>query len=586
HIDRLNYFASDGCMMLDAQTKRNLELISSMQSGRQEGTLIQILDLTNTPMGGRLLRQWLLRPLCDIVEIKKRLDAVEGFAISDFLRGRMQETLQSVGDMERMAARVSTGRATPREMVALRTTLACIPEIKNILADETVSSIKAVAGRLTLCEEVTSLVAEALVDEPPAQLAEGGYIRPGYNEELDELREISKSGKDWIVKLQQEESERTGIPSLKVGFNRVFGYYLEVTNVHKDKVPDDFIRKQTLVSAERYITPKLKEYEEKILTAQERINHIETSLYQEIRERVALHTAALQMNARLLAMLDCFVCLGEVAVQHKYTRPEIHEGRGIEIVDGRHPVVEKTLPVGEAFNANSIYLDPEERQILIITGPNMAGKSVVLRQTGLIILLAQVGAFVPAEKATIGVVDRIFTRVGASDNLASGESTFLVEMNEAANILNNATPRSLILLDEVGRGTSTFDGLSIAWALVEYLHENEKVAAQTLFATHYHELNELKDRYGRIVNLRVQVKEHKGKVVFLRKLILGGADHSYGIEVARMAGLPKPLIERAQEVLQHLESQQLEIHGGAGKEDGGKEDKNNLPTGVQTGGGF
>lgn len=563
HIDRVNYFASDTFMMLDAQTRRNLELVSTMQSGQQEGSLIQILDMTRTPMGARLMRKWLVRPLRDLKQIQRRLDAVSGFVTSDFLRGRMQETLQTVGDMERMAARISTGRATPREMVALKSTLAAIPQIKSILADESVEAIKSITAQLTPCNEVTQLVHEALVDEPPAQIGDGGYIRPGYHEELDELRTIAKSGRDWIVKLQQEESERTGIPSLKVGFNKVFGYYLEVTNAHKDKVPDDFIRKQTLVNAERYITPKLKEYEEKILTAQERITHIETSLFQEIREQVAMHTASLQANARLLAMLDCLVSLAEVAVQHKYTRPEVHDGLGIEIVEGRHPVVEKTLPVGEPFIANSVSLDPESQQILIITGPNMAGKSVVLRQTGLIVLLAQVGAYVPAEKATIGIVDRIFTRVGASDNLASGESTFLVEMNEAANILNNATPRSLILLDEVGRGTSTFDGLSIAWALVEYLHETERVAAQTLFATHYHELNELKDRYGRIVNLRVQVKEHNGKVVFLRKLIPGGADHSYGIEVARMAGLPSPLIARAQEVLKHLESQQLEIHGGS-----------------------
>ncbi len=566
HIDRVNYFASDTFMMLDAQTRRNLELVAAMQSGQQEGSLIQILDMTRTPMGARLLRKWLVRPLRDLKQIHRRLDAVSGFVTSDFLRGRMQETLQTVGDMERMAARISTGRATPREMVALKTTLAAIPEVKAILADETIEAIKSITAQLTPCDEVTALVGEALVDEPPAQLADGGYIRPGYHEELDELRTIAKSGRDWIVKLQQEESERTGIPSLKVGFNKVFGYYLEVTNAHKDKVPEDFIRKQTLVNAERYITPKLKEYEEKILTAQERITHIESSLFQEIREQVAMHTASLQTNARLLAMLDCLVSLAEVAVQHKYTRPDVHDGRGIEIVEGRHPVVEKTLPVGEPFIANSVSLDPEAQQILIITGPNMAGKSVVLRQTGLIVLLAQVGSYVPAESATIGIVDRIFTRVGASDNLASGESTFLVEMNEAANILNNATPRSLILLDEVGRGTSTFDGLSIAWALVEFLHETERVAAQTLFATHYHELNELKDRYGRIVNLRVQVKEHNGKVVFLRKLIPGGADHSYGIEVARMAGLPAPLIARAQEVLKHLESQQLEIHGGEARE--------------------
>ncbi len=565
HIDRVNYFASADFMALDAQTKRNLELIASMQSGRQEGSLIQILDQTRTPMGARLLRKWLLRPLRDLDQIQKRLDAVEGFATSDFLRGQMQQLLGGVGDLERMAARVSTARATPRELVSLKTTLQSIPEIKSTLKDESISAIKMVVDRLTLCKEVTDLVQEAIVDEPQANLKDGGFIRPGYNDELDELRKISKSGKDWIVQLQQDESVRTGIPSLKVGFNKVFGYYLEVTNAHKDKVPEDFIRKQTLVNAERYITPKLKEYEEKILTAQERIGHIESTLFQEIRERVAVHTAALQMNARLLAMLDCFVSMAEVAIQHKYTRPVVHEGRGIDIVEGRHPVVEKSLPVGEPFIANSITLDPESQQILIITGPNMAGKSVVLRQTGLIVLLAQVGAFVPAEKATIGLVDRVFTRVGASDNLASGESTFLVEMNEAANILNNATPDSLILLDEVGRGTSTFDGLSIAWALVEYLHENERIAAQTLFATHYHELNELKDRYERILNLRVQVKEHNGKVIFLRKLVSGGADHSYGIEVARMAGLPKALIQRAQEVLKHLESQQLEIHEGGDK---------------------
>ncbi len=581
HIDKVNYFASNEFMALDAQTKRNLELISSMQSGRQEGSLIQILDLTRTPMGARLLRKWLLRPLRSIDQIQKRLDAVEGFFTSDFLRGRMQETLQSVGDLERMAARVSTGRATPRELVMLKNTLQSIPQVKSILKEESVSAIRAVVDRLTLCEDVTTLVGTALADEPPAQFADGGYIREGYNTELDELRKISKSGKDWIARMQQEESERTGIPSLKVGFNKVFGYYLEVTNAHKDKVPEDFIRKQTLVNAERYITPKLKEYEEKILTAQERITYIESSLFQEIREQVAVHTAALQMNAQLLAMLDCFVCLAEVAIQNNYTRPDVHEGSGIEIVEGRHSVVEKMLPVGEPFIANSISLNPEDRQILIITGPNMAGKSVVLRQTGLIVLLAQVGGYVPAEKASIGIVDRIFTRVGASDNLASGESTFLVEMNEAANILNNATPQSLVLLDEIGRGTSTFDGLSIAWALVEYLHENESVAAQTLFATHYHELNELADRYDRIVNLRVQVKEHNGKVVFLRKLIPGGADHSYGIEVARMAGLPAPLIERAKEVLSHLESQQLEMHDGESQANG-----KSRPSKVQAGAGM
>ena len=562
HLAKVNYYASDRFMALDPQTKRNLELVASMHSGRQEGSLVGILDFTQTPMGARLLRKWLLRPLRDVNQINKRGDAVEAFVTSDFLRGRLREALKPVGDLERLAAKVSTGRASPRDLVSLRHALEAIPVIQGIIGDDGLRSLKDIAGNMTGCEEVVRTIQRAIVDEPPAQISDGGYIRDGFNVELDELRGITKSGKNWIAQLQKEEAERTGITSLKVGFNRVFGYYLEVTHAHKDKVPDDFIRKQTLVNAERYITPKLKEYEERVLTAEERIGHLESTLFGEIRDAVAMHTEALQLNATMLAMLDCFGSLAEAAIQHKYTRPRVHDGTGIEIVEGRHPVVEKTLEAGDPFIANSISLDPQERQIMIITGPNMAGKSVVLRQTGLIVLLAQVGAFVPAEKADIGVVDRIFTRVGASDNLASGESTFLVEMNEAANILNNATNASLILLDEVGRGTSTFDGLSIAWALAEYLHEQEGVAAQTLFATHYHELNEMANRYHRIVNMRVQVKEHNGKVVFLRKLVPGGADHSYGIEVARMAGLPAQLIARAQEVLRHLEAQQLEMHSG------------------------
>ena len=566
HLAKINYYASDQFMALDPQTKRNLELITSMQSGRQEGSLVEILDHTQTPMGARLLRKWLLRPLRDVAQINRRLDAVEAFTTSDFLRGRLREALQPVGDMERLAAKVSTGRATPRDLVSLRHSLEAVPVVQAILNDDGTPALNALASNLTGCEEVVTIIAEAIVDEPPAQLTEGGYIRDGFNEELDELRRITKSGKNWIAKLQKEEADRTGITSLKVGFNKVFGYYLEVTNAHKDKVPDDFIRKQTLVNAERYITPRLKEYEERVLTAEERIGHLESSLFGEVRDRVAMHTSTLQSNASLLAMIDCFGSLAEASVQHKYTRPKVHGGRGIEIVEGRHPVVEKSLEAGDPFIANSISLNPETRQIMIITGPNMAGKSVVLRQTGLIVLLAQIGAFVPADQAEIGVIDRIFTRVGASDNLASGESTFLVEMNETANILNNATPASLILLDEVGRGTSTFDGLSIAWALVEYLHEDTTVAAQTLFATHYHELNEMAQRYERILNMRVQVKEHNGKVVFLRKLVPGGADHSYGIEVARMAGLPQPLIVRALEILQHLESQQLQVRGAGGED--------------------
>lgn len=572
HVHKIQHYASDQYMALDAQTKRNLELITSMTSGRREGTLIEILDHTKTPMGARMLRKWLLRPLRSVEQINERLDAVEGFVTSDFLRNSFRDILQGVGDLERLAAKVSTSRATPRELVSLKSTLEAIPEIKSTLSSETVLVLKALADALTTCDEVVELVAQGIADEPPAQWSEGGFIRDGYNAELDELRTVSRSGKDWIAKLQQDEIDRTGIPSLKVGFNKVFGYYLEVTNAHKDKVPDHYIRKQTLVNAERYITPHLKEYEEQILTAQERINHLEQTLFQDLRDEIAIHTPELQANAIRVAMLDCFANLAEVVVQNKYVRPVVHDERGIEIEEGRHPVVEKRLPAGEPFIANSICLNPDERQILIITGPNMAGKSVVLRQTGLIVLLAQVGSFVPAEKARIGVVDRIFTRVGASDNMSAGESTFLVEMNEAANILNNATPDSLILLDEVGRGTSTFDGLSIAWALAEYLHEQPSVAAQTLFATHYHELNELSLRYPRVFNMRIQVNEHNGKVIFLRKLVPGGADHSYGIEVARMAGLPAPLIERAQELLAHLESQQLAMGEEQGRSEGAEED--------------
>ena len=557
HISKIQFFANNAYMALDSQTRRNLELIASIRSGRHEGTLVEILDRTQTPMGGRMIRRWLLRPLRDISKIRERLDAVEAFTRSDLLRNNVRDILSHIGDLERLAVKVSTGRATPRELISLKNTLRAIPDLKTNLEKDGIQAFKGIAGALTPCDKVVEIIEMGIIEDPPAQWTDGGFISKGYDDELDELRGIATSGKDWIARMQKEESEKTGIPSLKVGYNKVFGYYLEVTNAHKDKVPEHFIRKQTLVNAERYITPDLKEYEEKILTAQERISHIETSIFQRIREDIASHTPELQSNATLIAMIDSFTNLAEVAVQYKYVRPQVHEGTGIDIVEGRHPVVEKSLPPGEPFIANSIKTSPEERQILIITGPNMAGKSVVLRQTGLIVLLAQVGSFVPAERAEIGVVDRIFTRVGASDNLASGESTFLVEMNETANILNNASPSSLILLDEVGRGTSTFDGLSIAWALVEYLHEHATVAAQTLFATHYHELNELAGRYNRVVNLRVQVNEHNGKVVFLRKLVPGGADHSYGIEVARMAGLPAELILRAQEILLHLEGQQI-----------------------------
>lgn len=564
HVRRLIRYTPDEYMILDPQTKRNLELVASLQDGTWEGSLVQILDETLTPMGGRLLRRWLLRPLKNVSQIEKRLDAIEALVRDRPLRERLREELRQVGDLERLAARVCTGRATPRDLLHLRLTLEQIPPIKQVLAHTVCDTLRRLADQLTLCTQVVERIRQTLVDDPPASLSDGGVIRDGFHPELDELREITRSGKDFIARLQQKEIERTGISSLKVGFNKVFGYYIEVTNAHRNKIPPHYIRKQTLVNAERYITPELKEYEEKILSAEEKIVSLEAELFNQLRLEVAEATAALQLNASLLAMLDVFGSLAEVADCYNYTRPELHEGTELHIEEGRHPVVERALPPGDPFIPNDIYLDTHAQQILIITGPNMAGKSVVLRQTGLIVLLAQIGSFVPARRARIGIVDRIFTRVGASDNLAAGESTFLVEMNETANILNNATPRSLILLDEVGRGTSTFDGLSIAWALVEYLHETPSVAARTLFATHYHELNELAERFPRVKNYRVQVEEHDGRVIFLHKLVPGGADHSYGIEVARMAGLPEPVIARAREILRHLEAQHLGVEAPAG----------------------
>ena len=556
-VRRIVAYPSDEYMLLDPPTMRNLELIASMRDGGQDGTLVDIMDETLSPMGARLLRSWLVRPLRKPSQIKRRQDAVETLVQSVGMRESLREELSEIGDLDRLATKVSVGRATPRDMVNIRLSLERIPAIKIILADEQCDALKEIGRQLQLCRNVVDRIKHALVDEPPASVQDGGLIRDGFDEGLDELRKLARSGKDWVANMQKKEMERTGIPSLKVGFNRVFGYYLEITNVHKSKVPDDYIRKQTLVNSERYITPELKEYEERILTAEEKIESLESELFNQLRLEVAEEAAALHQNSALIAQLDCLASLAEIAIRQRYVRPELTDGRELDIVDGRHPVVEHMIPPGEQFIPNSIRLDPEKDQILVITGPNMAGKSVVLRQTGLIVLLAQIGSFVPARSARIGIVDRIFTRVGASDNLAAGESTFLVEMNETANILNNATPSSLILLDEVGRGTSTFDGLSIAWALVEYLHENAEIAARTLFATHYHELNELASRLERVRNARVQVQEHDGRIIFLRKLIDGGADHSYGIEVARMAGLPGPVLDRAQAILKHLESQRL-----------------------------
>lgn len=573
-VRRLVRYASEDYMALDPQTKRNLELIAGT-SGTEEGSLVGILDQTRTPMGARLLRRWLVRPLCRVEQIEKRQSAVDALVKDARLRERVRDELKRVGDLERLAARLAAARATPRDVATLGLTLRQLPVVKGLLEGHGCDTLRKIAEGLTTCQDAADRIARTLVDEPPATLDGGGAIRDGVSGDLDELRALARSGKDWVVRLQASEAERTGIPSLKVGYNRVFGYYIEISNAHKAKVPDDYLRKQTLVGAERYITPELKEREEKILSAEEKLAALEQELFAALRMALAEEGAAFAHNAQLLAMLDALASFAEVAARHDFVRPVVDESRTLDIRDGRHPVVEQALPPGEPFIPNSVCLDPDGelseghqnpgedgRQIVVITGPNMAGKSVVLRQTGLIVLLAQIGAFVPAKTARIGLVDRIFTRVGASDNLAAGESTFLVEMNETANILHNASERSLILLDEVGRGTSTYDGLSIAWALVEYLHETPGVAARTLFATHYHELNALAARFARIRNARVQVEEHDGRVFFLRRLVDGGADHSYGIEVAKMAGLPAPMLARAREILRHLEAHAATVEPG------------------------
>jgi len=500
---------------------------------------------------------------------KKRLEAVKELYENSKLRKELKEILAEIGDIERLISRIAirahlpgtTGRANPRDMISLKESLKKIPKIRSLLAEVKSETLQKIYKLLNPLENIIALIESAIVDDPPATVADGGVIRDGYNPELDELRYISRSSKEFIASLQQKERERTGIPSLKIDYNSVFGYYIEITKAHLDKVPPDYIRKQTLVNAERFITPELKEYEEKIFTAEEKMAALEAELFNQLREKISEYTESIQKNAQLIAMLDCFVSLSEVAVENNYTCPIVDDSDVIEIKEGRHPVVEKILPPGEKFVPNDVRLDNSENQILIITGPNMSGKSVFLRQVGLIVLLAQIGSFVPASYARIGIVDRIFTRVGASDNIAGGESTFLVEMHEMANILNNATPRSLILLDEVGRGTSTFDGISIAWAITEYLHENPRVRAKTIFATHYHELNELAELYPRIKNFKADVREVGDKVIFLHKIVPGYADHSYGIEVAKMAGLPKEVTDRAKEILANLEQKELTPQG-------------------------
>lgn len=576
HIQRIHAYDNQSYMSLDAPTRRNLELTASMQDGEDEGTLVSILDHTCTAMGGRLLRKWIMRPLKKLSAIESRLEAVDLLHQDLSLRQRVREELREVGDLERLISRISTGRTNARDLKQLGRSMEKIPALREELKPVESERVSEIRDRLKEMTDLCRMIDHAIVEEPPAGIRDGEMIREGFNGQLDELKEIARSGKNWITEIRNKLAAETGITSLKIGYNRVFGYYIEVTNTHRDKVPDHFIRKQTLTNAERYITPELKEVEEKVLTAEDQIKELEGEIFEELRKKAAARSGEIQEIAGAVAELDCLQSFAEVSYRNQYARPVVNESDRLVIRKGRHPVVEQSLPAEEPFIPNDLQLDNRENQILIITGPNMAGKSMILRQTGLIVLMAQIGCFVPAESAEIGIVDKIFTRVGASDNLAAGESTFLVEMNEAANILNNATPRSLILLDEVGRGTSTFDGLSIAWSLAEYLHNQPAVAAKTLFATHYHELNELENLYERIRNYNVQVKEHDGKVIFLRKLVRGGADHSYGIQVAGMAGLPAVVIERAREILTNLERHSLDIlNRGDGDGEGKKGEKRN-----------
>jgi DNA mismatch repair protein MutS len=560
HIKKISKYDHSDFIILDPSTKRNLEIISSLIDGNREGTLLSILDKTKTPMGGRLFKKWISRPLKNLDLINKRAEAVEELFVKKDIREKIAYELSEIGDIERLISKICTGRAVARDVVNLKVILKKIPNLRAIISTLNTSTIEKVFHNLDPLQVVVSKIESALDEESLSPGGSGERIKKGYSPELDELRKIASEAKSWIANQQQYERQRTGINSLKIEYNSVFGYYIEVSKANLSKVPDNYIRKQTLVNAERFITPELKQYEEKVLNAEEKIKVLEDELFNQLKQFISEHAESIQKNAHLIALLDCLVSLAEVAHENNYVRPIVNNSDEIEIIEGRHPVIEKFLPIGVPFIPNDVYLSNNENQILIITGPNMAGKSVFLRQVGLIVLLAQIGSFVPAKKATIGLVDKIFTRVGASDNIASGESTFLVEMNETANILNNATPKSLILLDEVGRGTSTFDGVSIAWAITEYLHENKKVAAKTLFATHYHELNELARIFPRIKNYKVEVKEIDDKVIFLHKVTPGFADHSYGIQVAKMAGLPEEVTERAKEILKNLEESELRIY--------------------------
>ncbi|WP_369410995.1 DNA mismatch repair protein MutS [Jilunia laotingensis] len=552
HITALARIEEDKYVRLDKFTVRSLELIGSMNDGGS--SLLSVIDKTISPMGARLLKRWMVFPLKDEKPINDRLNVVEYFFRQPDFKELIEEQLHLIGDLERIISKVAVGRVSPREVVQLKVALQAIEPIKEACMQADNASLNRIGEQLNLCLSIRDRIAKEINNDPPLLINKGGVIKDGVNTELDELRQIAYSGKDYLLKIQQRESELTGIPSLKIAYNSVFGYYIEVRNIHKDKVPQEWIRKQTLVNAERYITQELKEYEEKILGAEDKILMLETRLYTELVQALSEFIPAIQINANQIARVDCLLAFANVARENNYIRPVIEDNDVLDIHQGRHPVIEKQLPIGEKYVANDVMLDSATQQVIIITGPNMAGKSALLRQTALITLLAQIGSFVPAESAHIGLVDKIFTRVGASDNISVGESTFMVEMNEAADILNNVSSRSLVLFDELGRGTSTYDGISIAWAIVEYIHEHPKAKARTLFATHYHELNEMEKSFKRIKNYNVSVKEVDNKVIFLRKLERGGSEHSFGIHVAKMAGMPKSIVKRANEILKQLET--------------------------------
>lgn len=553
HISAISRIEEERFMWLDRFTIRNLELIGSANENAK--TLVDVLDHTCSPMGARMLRRWIVMPLKELKPIQARLDVVDFLVQDEELRNNLLQEIKQIGDLERLISKIGLQKANPREVCQLKRALIAIEKIKQLCEGTENPALRSIAERLNPCLLIREKIEKELHPEPPALVIKGGVIADGVDEELDRLRKIAFGGKGYLLEIQKREAEITGIPSLKVAFNNVFGYYLEVTHTHKEKVPADWIRKQTLVNAERYITPELKEYEEQILGAEEKILALETRLYNEMVAALTEYIKQIQLNAQLAAQLDVLLCFATIAIKNYYVKPQIDESDELDVKGGRHPVIEKNLPPGEEYITNDVYLDSETQQIIIITGPNMAGKSALLRQTGLIVLMAQMGCFVPAKEARIGLVDKIFTRVGASDNLSSGESTFMVEMNETASILNNLSDKSLVLLDEIGRGTSTYDGISIAWAIAEFLHNNPSAKAKTLFATHYHELNELSNSFNRIKNYNVSVREVANKVIFLRKLVPGGSEHSFGIHVAKMAGMPPKLIARANEILLRLEQE-------------------------------